>query len=263
VPDRIDFGSEPWKAVPRRILRDPRLSPAAKGGLVCLLSHEEGWVRSCIATLMKDNRVGRAGARNIMRELCDLGYAQLDQPRGAGGKFKTAYVVYTEAKVRGGKRNSDRGRPTGGGAPGAVHSPAVVEPQEGTTQEENLSELSLATGKKMGKPNPIFDALAELHGGTENLSRPMAKTVGVATAAIRRATPNVNAGEIHRRARNYTWLSWNDTRRPPSAQALAKWWADCDTDPPVDARYDPAPPLTEEDWQRAIEASDKATRRHG
>jgi Helix-turn-helix domain len=140
----------------------------------------------------------------------------------------------------------------------------VTGPDPSLSSEPSpISELSLATREKMGKPNPIFDALAELHGGTEKLSRPMAKTVGVATAAIRRATPNVNAGEIHRRARNYTWLSWNDQRRAPSAQALAKWWADCDTDPPVDARYDPAPPLTEEDWQRAIEASDKATGRHG
>ena len=219
-----------------------------------LLSHEEGWVRSAVRQLQKDNACGRDQAQKIMHELVDAGYAEFVQNRGKDGQFRYGYLIHAVRAQPAGSTASTRRSPgTGFPVPGSPFK--EVEPRT-TEPNKDLSDESVATGKRMGKPNPVFDALAELHGGTKNLSRPMAKTVGVATAAVRRATPNVNAGEIARRARNYRYLSWNDDHRPASAQALAKWWADCDTDPPVDARYEPSPPLTEEDWQRAIEESE-------
>jgi hypothetical protein len=73
VSDRIDFGGKPWRAIPQEILRDGRLSAQAKGGLVTLLSHNEGWVRSCIAILQKQNhRCGEKQARAIMKELVEV-----------------------------------------------------------------------------------------------------------------------------------------------------------------------------------------------
>ncbi len=88
-----------------------------------------------------------------------------------------------------------------------------------------------STGKTPRAPrprDPAFDALATLHGGADKLTPPMARTVGAAIAAIRRATPNVDPREVDRRAQNYRRLSWNESHRWPSAQALAKWWPDCD-----------------------------------
>lgn len=99
MSDRIDFGGEPWKAIPRRILRDKRLSPAAKGGLVTLLSHEDGWVRSVTSILMKENRrCGRSQAQSILRELVDVGYAEHEQSRRKDGTFGSAYVIHASSE---------------------------------------------------------------------------------------------------------------------------------------------------------------------
>lgn len=131
MSDRIDLGGRPWKAIPREILRDKRLSPQAKGGLVTLLSHDAGWVRSVIAILMKENRrCGRKQAQAIMRELCSAGYAELTQSRRTDGTFSTGYTVGVESR-------SDPGTSLSPCAVGrdtvsrdAVDRSAVVEPQD-------------------------------------------------------------------------------------------------------------------------------------
>src|SRR4030095_9809560 len=96
VSDRIDFGGRPWHAIPREVLRDGRLSPKAKGGLVTLLSHDEGWVRSAIATIMRECQSGRAQAQAIMRELREFGYAELVKERSLEGRVASHYVVRAE-----------------------------------------------------------------------------------------------------------------------------------------------------------------------
>jgi hypothetical protein len=250
VTDRIDFGGEPWQAIPRRILRDPQLSPAAKGGLVTLLSHEEGWVRSAIATLRRECACGEKQARTIMRELVKAGYAELRQVRGKGGQFATAYVV----RAQGGDP-----RPRTGVSPGSrdghpVQSHAEVEPNG--DPHKNLSDEPVAGVENIGKTrprDPAFDELAELHGGATGLSRQMAKTVGVALAGIKRATPNVGAEEIQRRVAGYRRLPWNRDRMLPSAQSLAKWWADCDR-PEESSRPAPSPGLDDSWLDRAGES---------
>jgi hypothetical protein len=113
MTDRIDFGGEPWHAIPREVLRDARLSPRAKGGLVTLLSHDEGWVRSAIGTLMRENRCGREIAQSIMRDLASLGYAVLHQSHDSQGRFTTAYTVYAFPQVQ---------------APEAINPPSTVQP---------------------------------------------------------------------------------------------------------------------------------------
>lgn len=226
MTDRIDLGQDPWQAIPRRVLRDPALSPRAKGGLVTLLSHEEGWVRSAIATLMRENSCGREQAQAIMRELVAAGYAELRKVRGERGRFTSTYVVRAWPSSSG--RSTSRSPSTG--EPSTVTPPVEEEPRD-EEPHEDLPPRSAAGVQKLGKtpkPNPIFDALAELHGGTSKLTPEMKRTVGVKLASIRRATPNVTPAEIRRRAANYRRLWWNRERTPPTAAALAKYWADCD-----------------------------------
>jgi hypothetical protein len=117
VSDRIEESREPWQAIPRAVLRDARLSPAAKGGLVTLLSHEAGWIRSCIGVLQRENRCGRTTARSIMRELVEAGYATLDRANDEHGHIRRFYVVTPHVQVA--EPAVDRG---------AV-SPTTVEPQ--------------------------------------------------------------------------------------------------------------------------------------
>lgn len=112
MTDKIDFGGKPWTAIPRHVLRDKSLSPKAKGGLVTLLSHDEGWLRSAIATLQRENRCGRTEAKTIMRELVDKGYARMSQSRGAGGRFTTGYIVYANRQVQAAEPGMPRGAET-------------------------------------------------------------------------------------------------------------------------------------------------------
>ena len=250
MSDRIDLGGAAWDAIPRAILRDARLSPKAKGGLVTLLSHDEGWVRSSLAILQRENDCGREQAKAIMRELREAGYAELVKERNLDGRVTTHYIVRTEstsspAESSGfpgdGKPAPQVQPPEGAGlrSPGfrsPVNRAAVVDPQDVDPQEPTTTPPSRRRVEKIGKPrkaDPVFDALAELHGGTPSLTRQAAATIGTAAAGIRAAMPDVTAEEIEQRANAYRLLSWNHDRAFPSATALAKWWGDCATVEPA------------------------------
>jgi len=241
VTDRIDFGGEPWQAIPRRVLRNERLSPAAKGGLVTLLSHEEGWVRSCIATLMNENRVGRVGARSIMRELVHAGYARLEQVRRDHGQFGTAYTVYaisqTEAvqlaiapeavarpPVETQKTGPEPPSPPGAGSPGAVargagHTPAVVDPRDVDPQDEE-PKIKPSTPRKR---DAIADALARAER-SEPLEVPASRmrTLCVKANELRKVAPNVTPEEVARRATNWSSHMGDATITGP---AVVTHWA--------------------------------------
>lgn len=91
--DQIPPSEEPWKAIPVAVLRDNRLSPRAKGGLVTLLSHDVGWHCSIVGVLQRECDCGRDQARTIMHELVEAGYARLAQGHGSDGRFTTSYIV--------------------------------------------------------------------------------------------------------------------------------------------------------------------------
>lgn len=91
--------------------------------------------------------------------------------------------------------------------------------------------LAIATATASGKVakvskaylDTLFDALAELHGGTTNLTRSMKGVVVDARKQIMEATPGVTADEIVRRTQAYkrrhpTW--------PLTASALCKHWGE-------------------------------------
>lgn len=140
--DRIDFGGQPWKAIPRETLRDQRLSPKAKGGLVTLLSHDEGWVRSCIQMLQVENNCGREQSQAIMKELCLFGYAKLETVSN-GGKVRKFYTVFAVPDVgipMDGKPARQETRLTG--IPSVVVEPHDEEPHEVEPEEESHTQLS-------------------------------------------------------------------------------------------------------------------------
>lgn len=80
------------------------------------------------------------------------------------------------------------------------------------------------------KPNPLFDALAELDQGAngENLTKRAARAVGVALSEIRMASPDVTPEEIRKRAGN---LALHFPGCTTTASSLAKHWSRCTTAP--------------------------------
>lgn len=177
MTDRIDFGGRPWTAIPREVLRDSSLSPKAKGGLVSLLSHQEGWLRSVIATLQKDNACGRTEAKTIMRELSARGYATLVQTNGRGGRFTSAYTVHAIRQVQASEPVISPGTdaPTTD-APGSVALSAVVDALPVEPKEEEPKAVSLAPPRPR---DPIWDVLVTAYG------QPTASGKGAMNAACK------------------------------------------------------------------------------
>jgi hypothetical protein len=165
VSDRIDFGGKPWRAIPQEILRDGRLSAQAKGGLVTLLSHNEGWVRSCIAILQKQNhRCGEKQARAIMKELVDVGYAQRIQNRRKDGTFSTGFVVTV---VQGSEPGVSPGAVSRHAVPrGAVKGHTVVEALEVDPPEVEPTALAAVAAET---PSVRANALATVYYNVQPL----------------------------------------------------------------------------------------------
>jgi hypothetical protein len=217
VTDKIDFGGQPWQAIPRSTLRDSRLSPRAKGGLVTLLSHEEGWVRSCIGTLRRECHCGRDQARAIMRELVEAGYATITQEHRANGQFSTGYTVAAIPIVQSVEPSVPPGAvPPTPVPPGAVTQVAEEEDLEGETQEGETQKLLLAPAAR--ERDLIFEAVAESCGWDwrNGLTKKARGTLNDAVADLKSAgaTPE----EIRRRAANWSY----SVQLTPAA--LAKHW---------------------------------------
>jgi hypothetical protein len=150
MSDRIDFGGQPWQAIPRDLLRDPNLSVKAKGALVNLLSHDEGWIRSVIGILMKENAgLGRDGAQALMKELVDRGYAERHTTHDSTGKFRTSYVVRPHrldlsVGSEPGTSLSPQPAEPATAEPATAETSAVVEPLEVEPREEEPKSEEMA-----------------------------------------------------------------------------------------------------------------------
>lgn len=116
-----------------------------------------------------------------------------------------------------------------GTAPGAVRdttgSPPGGKGREGN-REQGREVLEQPAAKSRAR-DPLFDSLAEIEGSNpQELTRRAARTIGVALAEIRKATPGLTPEEIHRRAAIYPSVMPPDSTL--TASALAKHWARCD-----------------------------------
>jgi len=131
MSDRIDLGGRPWKAIPRDLLRDERLSLKARGALVTLLSHDDGWVRSAIGLLMREARCGRDAAKAAMAELRETGYAELITERDLDGQLRRHYVIFAEPRTSdvGTSESPGDGKPIGRETRRRVSRSKKLEPQ--------------------------------------------------------------------------------------------------------------------------------------
>lgn len=184
MTDKIDFGGEPWQAIPRSTLRDPRLSHRAKGGLVILLSHEEGWVRSCIAVLQREGKGGRKQAQAIMAELRDLGYAELVHERD-GNLVRSHYVVRAKSvssspRLDGASDLPETG-PVRSGSTG--NGAAVVEALEEEPLEEELVATS-NTPRESADFVEFYENTYPRREGRGEARKAWTKAIGKAAASV-------------------------------------------------------------------------------
>ena len=83
-----------WTKLSNAVLRDPNLTLRAKGLLVQLLSHEDGWQQS-LAYSEKQCVDGKASIRGAFAELQEAGYATRERHRDQDGRTRGwDYDVY-------------------------------------------------------------------------------------------------------------------------------------------------------------------------
>lgn len=156
-----------------------------------------------------------------------------------GALIVVAYPSDKEELVRQRRENARKNGRTGG-RPTAIRKETDNQTKEQTQQEPTLVFFDKAEGNgREGKGNSlpapaaparkrdeIFDCLARAEGSDPlQLTKRAARTVAVALAEIRKASPNVTTDEIARRAERYRRVMPQGSTL--TASALAKHWARC------------------------------------
>lgn len=104
--------------------------------------------------------------------------------------------------------------------------PALVPDGCSSTPTSSSKGILPAPAKPARKRDELFDCLAKAEGSNpEQLTKSAARTIGVALAEIRKASPDVSAEEIARRAQQYRRVMPQGSTL--TASALAKHWARC------------------------------------
>jgi len=198
--------SRGFTQVANGVLRDPRLSLKARGLLVQLLSHEDGWQQS-VAYCARECRDGRDSIKAAFRELEQAGYAQRRRRKGPGGKWLWDITVSDERIL--------------------VDSPSTVSPsmENPSTEKASIDEYSLGEEPLGEEPkeltlapatrarDELFEALAEIDGtDLEDLTKTQRGRLNKATKELRDL--DVPAEEVRHRAEQWT-------RRFPGATLTA------------------------------------------
>lgn len=230
MTDRIDFGGEPWRAIPRSTLRDPRLSLKARGALTTLLSHDEGWVRSVIATLMHESTAGRASAQAAMKELVQAGYATWERRQDPeSGQFRTSYIVFAISQLQGQfpADSPQTGNPSTDYPQTDNHAVVVEALDEEALDVEPTALIPRAREKEPSSFDAFYDFIFPRKAARPDAERAWTKALKRATAgeiiegAIRyRDDPN---REDAYTAHPATWLNrdgWNDGPLPPRVASV-------------------------------------------
>lgn len=160
----------------------------------------------------------------IKRALAELGAigAVVREERfdGQGRQTSNDYVVMTHPRVT--------GEPPGG-VTGEPHPRVTGDPQNQSHKEPEPEEPESAARPR----DPVFDALAVIQGSNlVAMTRRESRAVGVALAEIRAVSPDVDGGEIRRRAANFRRVTPPGTTL--TANALASWWSRCGGEPGPD-----------------------------
>ncbi len=156
------------------------------------------------------------------------------------------------------RRHQHPVRPKASKLPAPIHEHAVIDQCRGSERamqewEEEWDRDKTESAEKPRARNELVDTLAEIEGSDPlQLTRPHARALGVAVAAIRQATPDVSPDELRRRALAYRQKhpTWELT-----GPALAKHWASLENgaDPDRRRRWAEADRIIEEERRGAAQ----------
>jgi hypothetical protein len=174
----------------------------------------DGEARVYRKTLAERMRCSLDTIDRALRELVAIGALEIRErysPKNPRQRAASDYVLHT---VRGGGRtDAARGGRTDAARGGRTDAAVVNE-----SPSERESVPSEPPSARSRKRDPIVDQLHELDGGD-------VRNAAIAAARIRAKAPDIDVGEIDRRARNYATHFGDATL---TALALAKWWVRCD-----------------------------------
>lgn len=119
-------------------------------------------------------------------------------------------------------------------------SPFPLPSPKPVSDSKSIAESAAPPAAKVRPRNLLFDALAEIEGGADKITEPMAATIGTALSHIKKASQDVTPDEIRKRASNLV-LHMPNARA--TATSLSKHWARCAA-PPVSGGGNHGTPTT-------------------
>lgn len=135
-----------FTTIPNAWLRDPNMTHRARGLLVQLLSHREGWSVT-VESLARAGREGKTAISRDLRELEELGYLRREQSRTESGFGAMDYVL-TDPADREKSQVAD-----------ATRSPVTDKSVTGESLTENVATDNVGTANvgatSVGPTNPL------------------------------------------------------------------------------------------------------------
>jgi hypothetical protein len=162
----IFIGGRPDTAftrVPNAWARDPKLTTKAKGLLLYLLSHEDGYQLS-LKQVIAENADGRDAICKTLAELTERGYLRRDQRRGERGKVGEVDYYVTDSPV------NTASWFTASGESGSGHDQGKQDVSAGGAASWNTGSGSAVSGKPAPKKTRVLEDQALEDQNTISLS---------------------------------------------------------------------------------------------
>ena len=263
------------------------MEPAAKLVLLSLADHLNERTGQCNPSRQRLSERTGLDPRTVTRAIRYLeakGVVRVERRDGLGSHYLLGFLLEGTTEDPGHYATSDIAPPvtlclpTGGNTPpppvasrqrtGGITPPGTRKNQKVNQNRTVLPPPTPAAGElplgvepeSMPPPkpkahrerNPLFDALAELDGGADNLTGAAAGAVGKALSEMMKASPDLTPDEIGRRAGTLILHFPNATA---TASSLAKHWARCAKPPEVR-------PVNGYATRQQIEVLEEQVRRH-
>jgi uncharacterized protein YdaU (DUF1376 family) len=119
-------------------------------------------------------------------------------------------------------------------------SPSPIPFPTPVSDSNSIAATAAPPAAKVKARNLLFDALAEIEGGADKITEPMAAAIGTALSHIKKASPDVTPDEIRKRTAN---LPLHMPSARATATSLSKHWARCAA-PPVNGGGNHSTPTT-------------------